>query len=383
MQLRHLGSVLDISANDWNQLTGTDYPFLRHEFFAALETSGSTTAKTGWQPHHLIAEAEGRLIALLPLFVKTHSYGEYVFDWSWADAYQQHGYAYYPKLLSAIPFTPATGPRLCFSSTLTEAQQANYTQRITQYLPECAQQLGASSWHCLFPSQPVSKQLNELGMMQRLGCQFHWFNDQFNDVDQFLATFMSRKRKTVNRERRRVVEQGITLRAIEGSELSPYDWEEFYQFYHLTYFKRSGRQGYLHPAFFPTLGRTMPENLVMIVADYQGQRVAAALYFKSSTHLYGRYWGCNQEFDALHFEACYYRGIEYAIANGLQCFDPGAQGEHKIQRGFTPIFTYSNHWLADSEFSHAVADFLRREAPHIRTYQQDACSLLPFKQQIN
>ncbi len=380
MKLRHLSSISDISAADWNSIAGKDYPFLRHEFLAALELSNSASGATGWQAQHLVIEQGGQPVGIMPLYIKNHSYGEYVFDWAWADAYQAHGLAYYPKLVTAIPYTPATGPRLCWSDKLTADEITQGINAISEHIPVLARQLGASSWHCLFPTETVSNTLAEYNVMQRMGCQFHWFNQKFNDFDEFTATFLSRKRKSLNRERRKVREQGITLDVIEGKNISAFDWQHFYEFYHLTYFKRSGRRGYLLPEFFTMLGNTMPENLLMVVANYQGERVAAALYFKSSTHLYGRYWGCNKEFDALHFEACYYQGIDYAISNGLQCFDPGAQGEHKIQRGFTPIFTYSNHWISQPDFSHAIADFLHREETHIRAYQREACTLLPFRE---
>lgn len=379
MRFRHLNSIFEISSDQWNAICGIDYPFLRHEFLAALEASKSTTAARGWKPQHLVLEQNDKIIGLMPLFQKNHSYGEYVFDWAWADAYHQHGLDYYPKLVTAIPYTPATGPRLCWHTDLTEAEQIPATEAVCKHIPVLAKQLGASSWHYLFPQQAATQQLGEHGVLQRIGCQFHWFNRGYRDFDEFLGTFVSRKRKNLNRERRRVQEQGIQLAVVEGANISQFDWDSFYQFYHLTYFKRSGRQGYLSADFFPLISQSMPENLMMVTADHDGERVAAALYFKSSTHLYGRYWGCSKAFDALHFEACYYQGIEYAIAHGLQCFDPGAQGEHKIQRGFTPVFTYSNHWIAHPEFRRAIADFLQRDAAHTRAYQQEACSLLPFR----
>lgn len=369
-------SLDQIPATQWNRITGTDYPFLRHEFLYGLEQTDCTTAATGWQPCHLLLRDHGSLAAVMPLYLKSHSYGEYVFDWSWADAWRQSGLAYYPKLVTAIPFTPATGPRLCAAP---EQDSGRCLQAAVAAIQKLARQRQISSWHLLFPEEAVSQTLLDAGLHRRAATQFHWFNDGYRSFDDFLATFNSRKRKSLNRERRRVAEQGLVLKALAGPEIGLQEWEQFHRFYQLTYAKRSGHGGYLTRDFFLDTAAGMGEQVLMVLAYHGTRAVAGALYFRSSDTLYGRYWGCEQEFDSLHFEACYYQGIEYCIANKLARFDPGAQGEHKIQRGFRPITTWSNHWIADPKLSAAVGDFTRREALHNEQYRHAAASMLPFK----
>lgn len=371
-----LTSLAQIPAQEWNSIAGTDYPFLRHNFLYGLEKTACTTAETGWQPFHLLLRQNNAVVALMPLYLKSHSYGEYVFDWSWADAWRQSGLAYYPKLITAIPFTPATGPRLCVAAGVDADQCLHAAVAAIQNL---AKKRGFSSWHLLFPQEAVSETLLAAGLHRRAATQFHWFNDGYKTFDDFLATFNSRKRKSLNRERRRVAEQGITLKTLTGSDIGTQEWEQFHHFYQLTYAKRSGHGGYLSREFFVETAASMGEQVVMVLAYSGDKAVAGALYFRSSDTLYGRYWGCEYEYDALHFEACYYQGIEYCIANGLQRFDPGAQGEHKIQRGFRPITTWSNHWIADPQLSAAVGDFTRREALHNTQYIEATAQMLPFK----
>ncbi len=378
LEARFLPSLSQVDGEAWNAIAGTDYPFLRHEFLLALETSGCTDADSGWQPYHAVLYRGDTLIALMPLYLKSHSYGEYVFDWSWADAYRRHGRHYYPKLLTAIPFTPATGPRLCVADGENPVQCRSALLAAAQQL---ADQQDLSSWHVLFPGDEEAAQLEAQGMSLRRGSQFHWFNEGYASFDDFLATFNSRKRKSLKRERRRVEEQGIELNTLEGDEISERDWDEFYRFYQMTYAKRSGHGGYLNRAFFSQLGDRLPEHCVMVRASLDGEAVAGSLCLRSSDTLYGRYWGCVRELDCLHFEACYYQGIDYCIRKGLKRFDPGAQGEHKIQRGFTPIATVSAHWMADPAFAQAIDDFTRREEDHIDAYIREASNYLPFKQQ--
>mgnify|MGYP001820649398 FL=1 len=371
-----LTSLDQVTAADWNAIAGEDYPFLRHEFLYGLEKTGCTTAESGWQPCHLGLHDTQGLLGVLPLYLKSHSYGEYVFDWSWADAWQRSGLEYYPKLVSAIPFTPATGPRLC---TREGTRPEDIWPAALRALQQFATRQDISSWHLLFPEQKVSQQLLDLGSHRRTATQFHWLNDDYRSFDDFLGTFTSRKRKSLKRERARVAEQGLQLRTLTGREITSRDWEQFYLFYQLTYAKRSGHRGYLTREFFLETAPSLGEQVVMVVAHHGAQAVAAALYFRSQDTLYGRYWGCQREFDCLHFEACYYRGIEYCIERGLRRFDPGAQGEHKIQRGFRPVPTWSNHWIADPNLSAAVGDFTRREQSHSEQYQNQAAQLLPFR----
>jgi predicted N-acyltransferase len=371
-----LSSLNGIEADEWNSVSGTDYPFARYEFLHGLEITGCTTAESGWQPCHLTLRRDNTLLAVMPLYLKSHSYGEYVFDWSWSDAWRGSGLEYYPKLLTAIPFTPATGPRLCISRLVDDDQAiALMYNAVTDF----ARRRELSSWHILFPEEAASDALVKLGMHRRVATQFHWFNQGYTSFDDFLSTFTSRKRKSLKRERRRVVEQGINLKTLTGAEISEADWDRFYHFYQLTYAKRSGHGGYLSKEFFTHIASSMGEQMVMILA-YEGENaIAGSLCFRSNDTLYGRYWGCAKEFDCLHFEACYYQGIEYCINHKLARFDPGAQGEHKIQRGFTPTPTWSNHWIADEALSQAVGDFTRREAAHVNDYKQAAAELLPFK----
>ncbi|MFV8818869.1 GNAT family N-acetyltransferase [Haliea sp. E17] len=372
-----LTSIAEIPAQEWEAVCGTDYPFLRHHFLLGLETAGCTTEDSGWQPCHLLLRDDsGSALAALPLYLKSHSYGEYVFDWSWAQAWQQAGLNYYPKLVSAIPFTPATGPRLCHRPTISREQA---WQAALSALETFAGKHAISGWHLLFPERADSDYLLAQGYAQRRAVQFHWVNEGYGCFDDFLATFASRKRKSLRRERRLVEEQGLALETLEGDAISAQDWETFHRFYQLTYAKRSGHGGYLTREFFTRVAAGMGSQVIMVIARLAGEAVAAALYFRSSDTLYGRYWGCQREFDCLHFEACYYRGIEYCIEQGIARFDPGAQGEHKIQRGFRPVETVSNHWVADERLRRAVADFTRREGPHIEAYRREAETLLPFR----
>ena len=376
LQFCYLDSILDIDGQSWNQVCHSDYPFTRHEFLAALEQSGATSRKTGWQAHHLCCYQGDQLIAVMPLYIKYHSYGEYMFDWAWADAYHRHGYNYYPKLLAAIPFTPATGPRLCIKPGVDSGQ---LTQQVTENLIEHCHTQGYSSLHVLFPSQTASAAFSP-ALSRRYGVQFHWFNQGYNSFADFLTGFTSRKRKTLNKERRAVAQQGVSLLRLVGKEISADIWQQFYLFYQLTYAKRSGHGGYLSEAFFKQVAQTMGEQIMLVIAKRDNRIIAGALNFFDQHCLYGRYWGCIEPVEFLHFEACYYQGIEFCIERGLQRFDPGAQGEHKIQRGFTPVSVYSNHWLALADFAAAIKQFLQQETAELNRYKQSCMQHLPYKQ---
>ncbi|HEY3698575.1 MAG TPA: GNAT family N-acetyltransferase [Spongiibacteraceae bacterium] len=376
MKIEFIDSITAISAAQWNAIAGTDYPFTRHEFLHILESSGCTNSGSGWQPQHVLVKRGNDVIAVMPLYLKYHSYGEYVFDWSWADAYRRHGLQYYPKMLCAIPFTPATGPRLCV------APAENCDDIAAQVIAALRRRIDVgdlSSLHILFPQPELSNALKQAGLSERLGVQYHWFNRKFSSFDDFLATFNSRKRKNLRKERARIAEQELQLRTIEGENITADHWRLFHRFYELTYAKRSGHGGYLNAQFFQELGRQLSEHMMMTLAYWRDEAIAGALYFRGGTTLYGRYWGCVREFDCLHFEACYYQGIEYCIRNGLQHFDPGAQGEHKIQRGFVPIETFSYHWIKDRAFRGAIDDFIQREHLAIAEHITAAADLLPFK----
>lgn len=377
MEVKQIQSLTQINAGDWNRLAGAAYPFLRHEFLSALEQSGSVCAKTGWQARHLLVEARGELLAILPLYEKRHSWGEYVFDQAWADAYRQHGLDYYPKWLTAVPFTPCQGPRLLAKP---DADTAAVLQLLLDYIQQSAAAKSISSWHCLFPEQPQLAHLQAMGLGIRTGVQFQWFNRGYGDFADYLEALSAGKRKMIKRERRRVAEQGITMLRIPGPEISESQWRAFYHFYALTYLKRHS-QPYLTPAFFQQLAADMPEQCLLILAVKDQDYVGAALSFVGADCLYGRYWGCHEDYNALHFEACYYQGLDFCIEQGLQRFDSGAQGEHKISRGFEPVTTYSAHWIKDPRFAAAIDNFVKREQAGVQQYRQAAAAYLPFKQE--
>lgn len=369
-------SIATIGATTWNGLAGTDNPFTRYEFLWGLEQTGCTTTATGWQPHHVLVQDGSEPVAVMPLYLKTNSYGEYVFDWSWANAYQSHGYRYYPKFVTAVPFTPSVGSRYFIRPGV---EPGPVLALIRERIMSEAERIQGSSWHVLFPTPAQHDALADTGLLRRRGCQFHWHNKDYRDFEHFLEGLNSRKRKNIRKERERVAASGVTFDIVEGADIASERWQRFYDFYQSTYMMR-GMQGYLTREFFEYLSQAMPEQVVMNVARQEGKDIAAALFFKSSTTLFGRYWGSLRDYQFLHFETCYYQGQDYAIAQGLKRFDSGAQGEHKIQRGFEPIPTYSNHWIKDAGFAAAIENFLEEEAPHIDRYKEGAATLLPFRQ---
>ena len=381
MAVRVFDRIQDIAPAAWNALSGTDNPFLRYEFLAALEASGSVATQTGWQPQHLTmwepAPGGDKLIGAVPLYRKSHSYGEYIFDWAWANAYAQARLAYYPKLVAAVPFTPATGARL-----LIHPQADAQTTRIALVDAALAQakDSGASSLHWLFTQADEAALLETRGHLRRVTSQFHWHNCDYRDFDDYLAMFAADKRKKIKRERRFVREAGVTLKALAGSELGEADWRRFFEFYRMTA-RKHGAIAYLNLDFFLRLGATMAANVVMIFAYRDDAVVAGALNFKSVDCLYGRYWGALADFHSLHFETCYYRAIEYCIEHRLARFEAGAQGEHKLARGLLPVQTYSAHWLRHREFARAVADFLARERAGMEFYVDELKQHSPFKKE--
>ena len=379
LTVQFLPSISDVSGSVWNRIAGTDYPFIRHEFLLALECSGSTTARTGWQVYHALAVRDGEPVGFVPLYLKSHSYGEYVFDHGWANAYHRHDLAYYPKLVSAIPFTPVAGPRLC---VLAGEDRPAVHRALVEAICQRAEEISASSWHVLFPERALAASLDDSGFMLRRGVQFHWHNRGYRSFADFLDGFSSRKRKAVRKERARVASQGVELATYSGAGITAEHWDNFFIFYQMTYGKRSGHGGYLNRAFFEQIGQTMADQVVLVMARHRGRYVAGALSFRDAGSLYGRYWGCTEEFRNLHFEACYYRGIDYCIEHRLQKFDSGAQGEHKIQRGFEPLYTYSSHYIAHPEFRAAIGKFLVEELDHTERYQLEAEGLLPFKRGV-
>lgn len=364
-----------IDAAAWNRLAG-DYPFLRHEFLHGLEQTGCVGPGTSWEPAHIVlADAETGPLAAMPLYLKHDSRGEFVFDFGWADAYERTGRPYYPKLVSAIPFTPATGPRLLIGADAPD----DAAHRLVTAARELADDAGASSLHVLFPSPAQTPLLDTEGLLRRKSCQFHWHNDGYADFEDFLARFSSAKRKKARRERRRIAESGITFEHLHGDELSPGDADAAYEFHAQTFLQR-GRPPYLNRDMFEHVAHEMPHQFVVVLARYETRPIAAAICFRGAGALYGRYWGSLADFHSLHFETCYYQGIDYCIRAGLELFEPGTQGEHKISRGFSPTVTWSCHWLRDDDFREAVADFLAREAAYVDAYMAELGEHLPYKQ---
>lgn len=366
----------DVDRAAWNALAG-DYPLLSHEFLLAMEQSGCVGPGTAWSPAHLLLKDENSLLkAALPLFIKSDSRGEFVFDWSWADAYERAGLDYYPKLVTAVPYTPATGSRLLVDAS---SDPAIVRQALVDAALDFARDAGVSSWHVLFPDDAERAAFAGRGLLERKGCQFHWYNDAYGSFDEFLARFSSAKRKKARRERRRIAEAGIRFDWLAGDAISTADWDAIFEFYSNTFYRR-GRAPYLNRRFFEIVCATMPERLLAIVARFEQQPIAAALCFRSSDTLYGRYWGSVADFHSLHFETCYYQGIEYCIREGLQRFEPGTQGEHKISRGFVPTPTWSFHWLREPAFYDAIQDYLERETSHVDSYMAHWDEHLPYRQ---
>jgi uncharacterized protein len=369
----------EISSIQWNALLEAQpspTPFMRHEYLVALHESCSAHDKTGWTPQFLTLYESDVLVAACPLYLKTHSYGEYVFDWAWADAYQRHGLAYYPKLLSAVPFTPVPGPRLLARDT--EAKVA-----LLIGMQQFAQQAGLSSAHVLFLNETDAACARQAGWMLRSGVQFHWANrspESYVDFADFLSGLQREKRKKIQQERRRVNEAGVNFTVHEGAQIGESEWNFFYRCYEQTYLEHRSTP-YLTRAFFSSMAHTMASHWLLFVAWQNGKQVAASLVALDplNRHAYGRYWGAVAHVPNLHFEACYYQPLAWCIANRYERFEGGAQGEHKMARGLAPVTTCSAHWLAHPQFSQAVAEFLAREGQSMTGYLDDLRERLPFK----
>ncbi len=365
-----------IGADEWNRLGGHKEPFLSHEFLVALERQHCLGARFGWFPRHLVArDAGGILIGATPLYIKNNSYGEFVFDWSWASAYERYRMDYYPKLVASVPYTPIRGPRLLVN---TSAEEKRIKHALIDNAVGLAKEHGFTGVHWLFTDEGDTRCLEDRGLMLRLGCQYHWHNNDYRDFDDFLDGFQSRKRKKIKRERLRVAEQGIVTRIVHGDEADDALWQTVHGFYTDTFDRKWGHPT-LSPGFFCEIGRTMGRRVVLVVAEREHRPVACAVNFRSDEALYGRFWGCAQIFHSLHFEACYYQGIDYCIRRGLQRFEPGAQGEHKIGRGFLPTRTWSAHWIAHDRFRAVLADFCRREQAAMEQEYQALWALSPFR----
>jgi len=368
--IRIVDSLGDVPASQWDLLAQGN-PLLSHAFLRSLESTGCVGAETGWQPRHVTLWENDRLAAAMPLYLKDHSYGEYVFDWAWADAYHRHGLAYYPKLLSAVPFTPITGQRLM-------APSAQKRRQLLDAALALAQRCSASSVHLLFPEASVAQECEQAGMMLRKGVQFHWTNAGYRDFDEFLAQLAREKRKKIRQERRRVREQGITFRWLCGGEAKESDWAFFNRCYRKTY-REHRSTPYLNLEFFLHLAQSLPDNVLLIEASHEGKPIAATFNIVAGDDvMYGRNWGALASVPLLHFEACYYQTIEYCIAHRIRRFEGGAQGEHKMARGLLPVETYSAHWVAHPEFRRAIGQYLQREMAGLGGYVDELNDRSPF-----
>jgi predicted N-acyltransferase len=372
--INHISAV---NPEQWNALSLDGNPFLKHEFLSALESHHCVGERFGWIPQHIIARTDDGLLAgAVPMYLKDNSYGEFVFDWGWADAYQRSGLEYYPKLVVSIPYTPATGPRILISP---QAQQESTAYALIEKALQHAETLKVSSLHWLFTNPQHSGYLTQKAFLTRTGCQFHWHNQNYRDFEDFLAQLSSRKRKQIKRERRHVEDADINIAIHHGNEVTEQQLHKFHQHYQSTFY-RLGGYATLSEGFFQEISTTMPENVVFVFAYYNNHHVASAFCLRGEHTLYGRHWGCDADFNSLHFEACYYQGIEYCIQHGLSHFEPGAQGEHKVSRGFVPTATTSQHWIRNEQFRPIIAEFLSREHKGMLQYMEGLQEHLPYKE---
>jgi hypothetical protein len=373
-------SIRQIAAAAWDACANPDPamydPFLAHAFLAALEEAGCVSARTGWAPQHLVLEdAQGEVLAAAPCYVKSHSRGEYVFDWGWADAYERAGGSYYPKLQVAVPFTPVPGRRLLVRPGEDAAERE---AQLAAALVELTKRLGASSFHITFLPEAQWQRLGAIGCLERTGQQFHWHNAGYGSYADFLATLASRKRKAINKERRQALASGIAIEWVTGRDLSEAHWDVFYRFYMDTGSRKWGSP-YLNRKFFSLLGAAMAERVLLVLCKRNGKYVAGALNLIGGDCLYGRYWGAIEHHPMLHFEVCYHQAIEFAIANKLPRVEAGAQGEHKLARGYLPVATYSAHWIADKRLARAIADFVAREREHVAAANAELAQAGPYR----
>ncbi len=370
-----VNNIHDIAARDWNRVSGTSDPFLRHEFLAALETHGCVGTEQGWVPQHIAVFDGEQLAGLAPLYLKDNSYGEFVFDWAWADAYHRAGLAYYPKLVSSIPYTPVTGSRLLVDP---EKEREKVCHALIERALQLMDETHCSSLHWLFTSEADTTTLVDKGFMRRTSCHFHWHNDGYTSFEDFLSRLTSRKRKKIRRERRFVEEANVQIEIIHGCDVTAEQWRAMHGFYRSTFMKKSGMPT-LTLEFFEEISRTMGDQLVLVFASHEQCYVAGSIMLRGDNALYGRHWGCLEEFNSLHFEACYYKGIEYCIDHNLALFEPGAQGEHKISRGFLPSYTWSAHQISNEQFRVAIQRYLKQEHEMMVDYHDDLMLSSPFR----
>ncbi|MDH5230284.1 MAG: GNAT family N-acetyltransferase [Gammaproteobacteria bacterium] len=377
MNIKFVSHIAEIPEQQWDQLIDENNVFLHHRFLRALEEHNCVGQATGWLPRHCVIYEADQLLAAMPLYEKTNSYGELVFDWAWADAYARSGLLYYPKLVSAIPYTPATGKRLLYD--LTHPQAEEILQMLLAGIKTLLREINGSSFHCLFPTKAQSDVLAAQGLPSRMAVQFQWQNQNYQTFDDYLNRLSSRKRKKIKRERSRALESGVCIEQKHGDQMTSADWQAMHHFYSKTFLEKSGWPT-LTQEFLEAIGEHMPENILVIFAKKNGAYVAGALYFVGESNLYGRHWGCDQNYKDLHFELCYYQGIDYAIVKGLKVFEPGAQGEYKISRGFLATKTWSNHLIMNPQFCSLIERFLIQEREYMEDYYQEMLIQSPYKQ---
>ncbi len=373
--VKQTNSLNKVAQKEWEQLDINGNPFLQYDFLNGLERFKCLDGH-GWEPCHLLVTAGKKLLGALPLYVKDNSYGEFVFDWLWADAYERAGGKYYPKLVSAIPFTPVCGPRILTNQSLADA--GDIKALIIKAVTELADRARLSSFHCLFMEEDDLNVLKKNGLLLRQTCQFHWHNRDYDDFDDFLQSMTSKRRKQIKRERKKVKEDNIEILRLRGADITEEHWAVFYEFYCNTFYKRWGSPR-LTLDFFHHLSSKLPDNTLLILAKQGKTYVAGAFAMLSDTTLYGRHWGCDRYLANLHFELCYYQTIEYCLENRLNSVDAGVQGEHKINRGFEPALTVSGHWIRHSGFRNAIDDFLRQETAEMNSYVKSLQAHSPYK----
>jgi predicted N-acyltransferase len=369
-------TINDISKDDWNDCVGLDHPFIRYEFFHALEKSYSAVNATGWQPFHYIQTNKKRIIAVCPLYMKSHSFGEYIFDHAWANAYHRNGLEYYPKLQSAVPFTPVTGERIIIHKSI--KNKNDIKNKVIKNIIKKAQSLNVSSLHFNFLKKPKHLSQSNDDLLLRQGIQFHWKNSNYKSFNDFLENLSSRKRKIIKKERSCIKNNNLTVNFFNGAKIQKEHWDFFYKCYVNTTEKKWGST-YLTREFFIEIGKNLSSKILLIIAYQEDQMIAAALNFLSSTHLYGRLWGSVKHIPYLHFEMCYYQAIEYAIKNKIKIVEAGAQGSHKLQRGYMPEKTWSLHWIKNNKFKEAIKQYLEEEINLMNKQKKDLEQFAPYK----
>jgi len=370
IEIEVVAGVSQVEPQEWDALAGAS-PLLSHAFLSTLEDAGCVGAGTGWQPYSILVRNTGKLVGAMPLYLKSHSYGEYVFDWAWANVYERSGVAYYPKLLCAIPFTPITGARLLSADVKIQAL-------MLQVVIQQIERHNLSSAHVLFPDDVSAEALKQAGWLERSGVQFRWKNESFTDFEDFLSRLSHDKRKKIHQERKKIINAGVLCKKIKGGDISPQQWDFFFKCYENTYHQHRSTP-YLTREFFYALGERMPQNVLLIIAEQVGKPIATAFNIYDEHTLYGRYWGAVRYVPGLHFELCYYQAQEFCIERGIRYFEGGAQGEHKLARGFLPRPTCSFHKIAHPDFESAIKNFMQHEAKGMNTYQDELEERAPFK----